>query len=148
MPESRVSDAVWNWQAGDEDDQLRGVDRKRVVGEFGLGFALGLVLFHVFHKAILGTAVFCVTGIVLVSGLFIPWLHGWIRNGARCLGKVAGIALSWILLAPFFYVFFTIGRLFLAVSGKDPLQRRFPGDEDSYWQKHLPLGRERYRRQH
>ena len=145
----RVSAATWTWRtdAGEDDGPCR-ADRKRVVAEFCVGLVLGLLVFHVFHKAILGTIVFSIAGLALVSGLCIPRLHAWIRMLGLWLGRVVGIGLSWILLAPFFYVFFSLGRLFVAVSGKDPLQRRFPGGQNSYWHPHLPLGKERYKRQH
>ena len=148
VPASRISDAIWTWRDAGGEERPRRVDRKRVVGEFCVGLALGLLIFHVFHKAILGTVVFCIAGIVLISGLFVPRLHARIQKAAQWLGQAAGIALSWILLAPFFYVFFTLGRLCVALGGKDPLQRRFPGGEDSYWHQHQPLGKERYSRQH
>jgi len=146
----RVSAAIWKWQ-GEADDGGRpvGAGRKRVIAEFCVGLTIGMLVFHVFHKPVLGTIVLGIAGLVLISGLFIPRLHGWIQALGLWMGRAVGIALSWILLAPFFYVFFSLGRLCVLASGKDPMQRRFPGPQGSYWHQHVPLGgKERYRRQH
>lgn len=50
----------------------------------------------------------------------------------------AGKGITFLLLVPFFYLVFVPGRLLLALSGRDPLNRRFPSDEPSYWVKRAP----------
>ncbi len=87
--------------------------------------------------------------LVLVGAWFVPPLFAGIQRAVLQLGLLLGRAMAWLLLVPFFYVIFTLGRLGFAVAGKDPLQRRFDPARDSYWTPRPPSrGPESYRRQY
>lgn len=74
--------------------------------------------------------------LVLVSGLWIPAVFALFERLGRGAAAVVGVVLTWSLLVPFFYLFFTPARLWLGLRGKDPLQRRFSSDADTYWVPH------------
>ena len=93
-------------------------------------------------------AVWILAGAVLVSGLFFPKVFRALELAGKRLGQWVGTALTWLLLAPFFYLCFVPARLLLRLRGKDPLQRRFPGREASYWTLRKPVTEPaQYRRQ-
>jgi hypothetical protein len=52
------------------------------------------------------------------------------------LTKFVSIIVTWLLLVPFYYLCFVPGRLIQLLSGKDPMERRFPGKVPSYWKKY------------
>jgi hypothetical protein len=53
-----------------------------------------------------------------------------------------------MLLTPFFYLCFPLGRLLQIIKGRDPMKRRFPTSQESYWVDHLPAADKKdYRRQ-
>jgi len=148
--QSAVAAAVWPWR----DRKQEAVDeaparRRHSLIEAAVGATVGLILLFVFHHKIVAIVVFSIAGIVLVSGQFVPPVYKAFKKGGMLLAKGVGIALSWLLLAPFFYICFTIGRIALTLSGKDPLARRCPSDEKTYWAEHAPIsGPEHYTRQY
>jgi len=110
---------------------------------------VGLILRFVFDKAVVATIVFALAALVLIGGLLVPPLYRAFRKAGHGLAKGVGVALSWILLLPFFYICFPLGRLLLLLSRKDPMNRGFLPENKTYWSKHRPLPPpETYRRQY
>ena len=95
--------------------------------------AVGLFVFFVWGHRIPGTAIMCVACFVMVSGLFIPPAYSAFKRMGAYIARAAGAGLTWLLLAPFFYLCFVPGRLILAVLKKDPMARKFSPDISSYW---------------
>jgi hypothetical protein len=149
---SPVSRAVWPWwearvpvgrHAG------RGHRVRRAAMESCIGLAVGLLLLLKFRKEILATVVFSISGLTLIGGLFIPPLYRGIQRVGQWLGKVVGVGITWILLVPFFYICFPLGRVFFTVAGKDPIQRRFSPEAPTYWVPRKPIsGPEHFHRQY
>lgn len=122
--------------------------------------ALSSVLIQAIVPAVIGT-IFFFTGkqvtskvlwgislIVLISGLFIPPVFSRIEQFGRWFGKWAGLAITWVLLAPVFYLVFVPGRLILKLQGIDPMCRKFPTDAKTYWVPRKPVTNlEEYKRQ-
>jgi hypothetical protein len=148
--ESPVAAAIWRWRHRDEDrrPESGAALRRRAVVESAVGAGAGLALMLGFHCRTAGAVALCIALAVLLSGLFAPAAYRALKRGAVLLGRGVGVAMSWLLLAPFFYICFSFGRLILVICGKDPLRRRCPSPEPTYW---LPRGRvtgpEHYRRQ-
>jgi hypothetical protein len=89
-----------------------------------------------------------VSGVLLISGLFIPPVFNRIEQFGRWFGKGVGIAITWILLVPVFYLLFVPGRLILMVRGIDPMCRKFPTAAPTYWVPRKPVTNlEEYKRQ-
>jgi hypothetical protein len=95
------------------------------------GIAFGLYRF-VGHR-IMAFVVWGFALVVLASSLLIPRLFAAIERFGRRLGLWLGTALTYLLLVPFFYLVFVPGRVILMLTGRDPMQRRFPSPEDSCW---------------
>ncbi|MFC1497448.1 hypothetical protein ACFLS1_03105 [Verrucomicrobiota bacterium] len=161
-----VAGTVWPWQ---EDDEPQSFDPKSFDGANGAGkkeqgkavqrrkrslieaavvWSIGFIFFR-FGKHIAGSVVLCMGTVVFIGGWLIAPLYYGFKGVGSFLARVVGVGLSWILLVPFFYICFTIGRFFLVVLRKDPLKRKFPGQEKSYWVPRKPVtDLEHYKRQY
>lgn len=110
---------------------------------------VGLAVMFGLHKEITGKVLMCVAGFVFLSGNFVPPAYRAFMLVVNKLARFIVVGVTWMLLAPFFYIFFTLGRLILLISGKDPMNRRFPAEEKSCW---VPVendrGLERYEKQY
>ena len=71
--------------------------------------------------------------LIAVSGFFLPSLFRAIERLGGRLGHGTGVALTYLLLVPFYFLVFVPARAALALRGKDPMQRRFPAPEASCW---------------
>ena len=124
------------------------VSRGRAAAEGCAALAVGGVLLALGHPvpaAIAGG----MGALVLAGGLFAPPLYRVLRRAGRALGRAAGLALTWALLAPFFYLCFTAGRVILLLARRDPMQRAIDRAAPTYWRPHPgPPPLERYSRQY
>jgi len=149
--QSRVTAAIWPWRDSDnrERSDNPAARRKRALAESGVMLCVGLAILFLLGKRLAGTIVLVLAVSVFVSGLFVPVVYNGFKKLGNLLASTVGVVLSWVLLAPFFYVCFTFGRIILVVSGNDPLHRKFPGDTKSYWvTRRVVSGLERYSRQY
>jgi len=149
--QSRVAQAIWPWRDVSKvgtGSSGPGV-RRRCVVQSAVTLIAGLLLLFVFRKVWLGYVVLLLAAVTLLSVFFTPPVFRCIERGGRILARGVMIGLTWILLAPFFYVCFIFGRLCLLLMRKDPLCRKFPSDEKSYWVPRSETGgSECYRRQY
>ncbi len=106
------------------------------------------VLRFVFDKHILSAIVCVIAFLVFIGGFFILPIYAGFKRFGLFLAHIVGVGLTWGLLAPFFYICFTLGHISLALKGKDPLHRKLDADRESYWLTHAPIGETgRYRKQ-
>ena len=148
---SAVAAAIWPWRRAPAPLAAPGAGARRVraAAEAAVMTAVGLLFLLKFHQPIPGGMLLGLAALVLAGGLFIPALYRGFQAAVAWLARAVGIALSWVLLVPFFYLAFTAGRLLLAVSRKDPLQRRARPELKSYWTERKPIaGPEHYTRQY
>ena len=109
----------------------------------------GSVLFFALGHHVAGTVVYGLATLVAAGGCFVPWLSEGIEAFGQWLARVVATVLTWLLLAPFFYLVFLPARLVLALMGKDPMKRRWEAELESYWEPREPvLDAEHYRRQY
>ena len=152
MPDNRyrVSAAIWPWrETKAEPDSDPRPARKTVLVEVSIMSVVCLLFLFLFKKPLVAAIVASLAGIVLVGGLWCPPLYRGFKQVGRWLGKGTGVGLSWLLLVPFFYLCFLPARLILLLARKDPMQRRFESDAESYWSTHRPLPEpESYRNQY
>ncbi len=146
--QNAVSRAVWRWRAADAVPK-RGNRPKRAFIQSLFTFVIGLVLFFVIDKVVLGWIATGLAIVILIAGLFFHvFFDGMERFGAR-LGVYAGTGITWLLLTPFFYIVFVPARVIRWISGHDPLCRRFPTDASTYWVRRPPVEKtDHYRRQY
>ncbi|MDI6774619.1 MAG: hypothetical protein QME60_04385 [Verrucomicrobiota bacterium] len=154
--QNAVSRVVWRWQAppakaGAETARAR---RIRAGVQFVVLLALALVLW-LLHRAtgkprgivapvVAGLAVF-----VLLIGFLAPPLFDATDRMVRALGRLIGVALTWALLTPFFFLVFVPARILLALRGKDPMRRAFRSSEPTFWvSRTASRAPDRYRKQY
>lgn len=148
---SDVAATAWPWRkaregAGTPKAVTR---RKRAAIEAAVAAAVGALFWFKFHKPVPAGIAWMLAALTLLGGLFVPPLYAVMKAAGVWLGKAVGIAFSWVLLVPFFYICFTAGRLILLLSGKDPLHREFRPDLKTYWTERKPIsGPEHYTRQY
>jgi hypothetical protein len=148
--EAKVLEAIWPWRTkiSDGTKAVTKISRKRVLVESAIVLSLGLLIRLYTEKYIIGTIVLCIASLTLVSGLCLHPLYRVLQRVGKFLAKWLGLIVTWLLLVPFFYFTFPIGRLLFVISGKDLLCSKFPGDEKSYWTKWSnPKSKEQYRKQ-
>jgi len=113
-----------------------GFERNKVsaaVIQAAIIFVVASILFFRFNRVI-GASIAAGVGLfVLTTGLFAPRAFLAFERFWLAVGRVVGVVLTWVMLAPFFYVFFTAARVLLLLRGKDPMNRRCPSDEKTYW---------------
>lgn len=110
--------------------------------------AVGALFFFVLEHRIAAYVVWSL-GALLLSGLlfFDGVLRGFEKTGVL-LARGIGTGLTWLLLVPFFYIVFGLGRLVLKLRGADPMRRVIDPECKSYWIPHRKLNiKARYQRQ-
>ena len=108
---------------------------------------IGLIFFYV-GKPIASKVLWGISGTLLISGLIIPPVFNRIEQFGRWFGKWVGMAITWGLMVPLFYLVFVPGRLLLKLRGIDPMCRKFPTDAPTYWVPRKPVtDMEEYKRQ-
>ena len=146
-----VSQAIWPWKEerlgpNDADDSSMG---RRATVQAAIMFVIASLLFFWLEHRIMACVVYGLSTVVLVGGWFIPPIYLAIDSFGQCLGRIMSVALTWVLLTPFFYVCFTVGRLALLLRGKDPMRRECPSSETTYWNEHHEKrSTESYRKQY
>lgn len=105
----------------------------------GVMAAIGALLYFWLGHRTMGFVVWGLAAVVLVSGLFLPPVFAAIERFGKRLGQWVGTGLTWGLLVPFYYLCFVPLHLLQKISGKDPLRRRFPTDEPTYWTPRGPV---------
>lgn len=97
---------------------------------------LGSFFFLFTDHLMLPCFLWTLTGLLLAGLLFSDRiLKGFDRTGAW-LARAVGSGLTWLLLTPFFYIVFGLGRLSLVLARKDPLNRKLDPQAISYWTDH------------
>jgi len=92
-----------------------------VVVRFGLGHASVAVV------------VWVLAALALVLGLAKPAAFAPVHRFGQALANVVGVALTWLLLAPFYVVGFGLAALVVRLRGADPMQRQLLPAGLSYW---------------
>jgi hypothetical protein len=106
------------------------------------------LFYFVGHHRVLPLVLCFLAAVNVALGLAAPSAFAAVDRLLQAFGRWVGQGISWLLLAPFFYLFFVPARLILAARGKDPMNRRFPDTPASYWTPRRPVkGPDDYRKQ-
>ena len=109
---------------------------KSTLRRFGLIMAIPLILiaailFWKSHDSAAwwagAAAMFALIGLVspqALKAIYIVWMT---------FAYYLSVVMTFIILTLFFIVFLTPAGLIMRLFGKDPMKRRFPGAENSYW---------------
>ena len=128
---------VWPWKDAPSVKQktIRPAP-KMVLLESLIPFSISLILWFIAKHHTAAIVIFCIALFLVLSGFFAPALHAGFKKIFQVFATWVGVAMSWILLLPFFYIFFTIGHISQLIFKKDPMNRACPTDADTYWIKH------------
>lgn len=111
---------------------------------------VGFVLHRFVGHAVMAYIVWFLAVLVLAGGfVYPPLFHAFERFGQK-LARWVAAGLTWGLLVPFYYICFGLGRIVVAVTGKDPMDRKYPEpDKATFWVPRPPVrNMEQYRKQH
>ena len=145
-----VMEAVWPWRKPDLEFRKGSRRRKiRSLVMFGVVFCVASLLVFIMNHLWFGVVLYSLSGLILAGGFFVPpvyYLFDWL--GQR-LTYIVGTSTTYLLLVPFYYLCVLPRRLLLMLSGKDPMQRRWETDSDSYWaDRQSPENIDNYKRQY
>jgi len=135
FPPNAVTAVVWPWRERlDPPPVLPPPSTVRpCLIQFMVLIIVGLIVRYGIGHPRVAYLPFGMASLILVTGLFFPPAFRKIEGFGLRLGQWVGIIMTWVLLTPFFYICFIPGRIFGAVTGRDPMTRGFPTDEKTYW---------------
>ena len=138
-PDQHVASVVWPWRTPPKARAAGAWPRRRrVLLQCAVAAAAATLLTWWLGRYRLGLALYCFSAVILACGFLAPKAFEALERLGQKLAHVVGLALTWSLLMPFFYLCFAPARLILKLMGKDPMHRRFERKRSSYWMDHKP----------
>lgn len=135
--QSEAAAAIWDWSAErPAKPDAGGWRNPRLRGAVQGGIALGAgALLWVFWSHVGGGIVLGIGGLMLLASQISPTgLYLGIERGLQSLGHALSRAVSWLLLASVFYLFFLpFGKLFRRGS-RDAMRRFYEPEATTYWE--------------
>ncbi len=130
---------VWNPQAPGEGPtathRARGAVQRKALVQALVGAVAAAVLFALGRHG-LSSVAFAIAGLVLATAWISPFgLHAQLNRLIEGLGRLTGKLLTWLLLVPFFFLFFTLFGRILRSGKRDKLERWLERSAESYWHK-------------
>jgi hypothetical protein len=128
-----VAETVWSWR---EPEQPPDVARKNrikglIQGTIGALVAT-LIFFYISQHA--AYVVYTITGLITLTALASPaGLFPRIELGFEKLGAFLGQMMSWLLLGPIYFIFFSGFHLLFRRGKKDAMTRWLDPQAESYW---------------
>lgn len=127
--------ATWDWRGRlaatktgpDQGHRRQALIQAAVMSLIAAGLYFGL------HHHLFARIIWAVAGLVLILGLFFPAAYRPVHAFGQWLGRVVGMALTYLLLVPFFFLFFTPVALLLRLQKRDPLHRHYRDPQWTYW---------------
>lgn len=132
---ARVLAVTWDWRrpAGPVPGSGRAALRRAAVIQAAVTASIAALLRFGFGHHLFPLILWIVAGLVLVLGLFLPRAYRPVHAFGRSLGRFVGRLLVYVLLVPFYFLFFTPAALWLRLRGRDPLHRSFRDPRHTYW---------------
>ena len=100
--------------------------------------AIGAGFFWKWNHPRMAIDIWSLASLLLLSAFFCPPAHAWTQRFGTLLSKWVGIFLTWGLLSPFYYLCFVPLHLVQFLRQKDPLSRRCPTTQSTYWVPRKP----------
>jgi hypothetical protein len=127
--------ATWDWksrQGSAPTTPAGGYRRSALIQAVVMSLIAGFLYFGLHHH-LFARIIWVLAGLVLVLGLVFPPAYRPLHAFGQWLGRVVGKTLNYVLLVPFFYLFFTPVALLLRLQSRDPLHRSFRDSQWTYW---------------
>ena len=113
-----------------------------------LGVVFGLLsAYFLWRGKSFALYVLALAAILLLFGFIAPTLLKPVQKVWMTLALLMGWLMTRVILAVVFYAVVTPIGLLLRLSGKDFMNRHFPGKEESYWLDHAKREKADYERQ-
>lgn len=128
---------IWDWkgvQKARAAEAALGHARKQGIAQGIVGFIVGGVFF-LFWSKLLATIVIAIAAVSMITALAFPMTHyktlqSWIQK----LGIFLGTAMTWLLLTPLYFLFFTPFGFLFRRGKNDTMLRYYDAQAPSYWQ--------------
>jgi hypothetical protein len=132
---AEASAVVWRWREQDENEKARAAKLVRGATLRAVVAAVAGGVFYFVGRHLLAHVAWAVGGITLLLALASPRAYAAVDRAVSAVSHGVGRALTWILLAPVFYLFITPYGLLFRRGARDPMKRRFERSLPSYWKK-------------
>lgn len=149
--QNHVSEVVWPWTkpAAAPTGPTAMNPKLKVAISTPIAFAIAFAIHHFFHHTIGPILIVTIASTICFCGLFVPKAFDAIERFFAKFAAWVAHTMTWLLLTPMFFLVFAPSRFFLGIRGKDPMNRKCPTDETTYWSKHRGLvDKKQYRSQH
>ncbi len=149
--QKQVMDIVWPWKKSVEITKVEPSRPalKKLLLELLITVSVGTLFWFAFkEKQVVAVVIFTIASYTFLTGIFVPPFHYAFKRLFQKFAVGVGAAMTWILLLPFFYIFFTIGRISQLIFRKDSMNRACPTEADTYWIKHPATDVASYSRQY
>ena len=125
---------VWDWKTNPEIQiETKSQLRRRAILPITLTFLIGSLFRFFFEWIHSSWILYGICTVFVFMMLFAPTWLKTIENAMLVFGRWVGIALTWILLVPFFFIVFLPLRIFQTLSGGDPMRSQYDTSKESYW---------------
>jgi hypothetical protein len=129
--------SVLEWQADPRRPVVvrsaRPLLRRSAMIQAAVMAAVGAGLYFLLGHHFVARIVWGLGGLFLLLGLLLPAAYLPVHRFGRWLGRVVGVLLVYLLLVPFFLLFFFPVSLILRLQGRDPMSRRMRPAGLTYW---------------
>jgi len=127
---------IWQWRAERDERPARAARaRKTALVRFVVAALAGGAFFY-FGRVTVASIAWSVGSLTLLLALASPLgAYAAIDRWVARLGALIGTILTWLLLAPVFYLFFTPFGLLFRRGSRDPMRRSFDRSVPTYWKR-------------
>ena len=142
-----VSKTIWPWTESKRKGKTHQSSKLSDAVSLIVGLTIGAGLYYLNHT-IMAVVAWSVALAFFACSLLAPKLYDNIKMFLAKFSVFFGQIINWLLLMPFYLLWFSLGHLFHRLRGKDPMTRKFDTESESYWQdKVVENDLSRYRRQ-
>jgi uncharacterized membrane protein HdeD (DUF308 family) len=128
--------AVWDPRGPRDDRPTRASKARRTAILRAVLAAIAGGAFLYFDRPLFAYVVWAIGAITFVVGMVSPLgAHAAIDRALGKLGHFVGKVLTWLLLAPFYYLAMTPLGVLTKRGKRDPLHRRLDAEATTYWKK-------------
>jgi hypothetical protein len=146
MMHSEASRAIWDWRNKGARREARPSRGAAFIG-LAVGSVVAAILFWYGHLVMMAVVLTISLG-MFTCALFIPKAYQVIQAFLQKFSHAVGQVLTWVLLIPFFYMGFSLGRLVQKLARRDPMTRGWRPEQASYWvDRQAETDKEQYKRQ-
>jgi len=129
-----VTKITWDWRntAGDKTAGATALRRPALV-QASVLVVVGVLVAVGLGHAVVARVVWSLAGVFLLLGLFWPAGYRPMHAFGQKLGQWVGMILLYILLAPFYLLFFGLVSVGLKWRRRDPMHRTYHDQQWTYW---------------